>query len=232
MKKVAVLQTNYLPWKGYFDLINDVDLFVLYNEVQYTKNDWRNRNKVYSHQGLSWFSVPVEYSLGQTILETRIKTTLPWQVDHWNKIKNAYQKSPFWNDYKDFFYDVYFKKQWFFLAELNNYLIKSIAKDFLNISTEFADSRDFDSEGKNAEKLLSLLLSIGATDYVSGPAAKNYLPEEQFRKAGISVIWKNYSSYPQYCQLNEKFEHGVSILDVLFNCGKDAPFYIWGWRNS
>ena len=87
--KVAVLQSNYIPWKGYFDMINDVDLFIFYDEVQYTKNDWRNRNKIYSKQGLSWISVPVEYTFGQTIIDTKIKTTQNWQLDHWNKLSNA-----------------------------------------------------------------------------------------------------------------------------------------------
>lgn len=225
--KVAVLQSNFIPWRGYFDMINDVDLFVFYDEVQYTKNDWRNRNKIYSQQGLSWISVPVEYSLGQTIIETKIKNSQPWQKEHWNKLENAYRKAPYWNMYKDFFHDVYFNKEWEFLYELNRYLIQYISKEFLGIKTEFADSRDFDSRGERAQKLLSLLISIGAKDYVSGPAAKCYLPEEEFKKSGINVIWKDYSGYKEYKQIKEPFEPGVSILDVLFNTGEDASNYIF-----
>ena len=223
--KAAVLQSNFIPWKGYFDMINDVDLFVFYDEVQYTKNDWRNRNKIYSKQGLSWISVPVEYSLGKTIIETKIKNTQPWKKEHWNKLENAYRKAPYWNMYKDFFYDVYFNKEWEYLYELNRYLIKHISKEFLGITTEFADSRDFASQGQRAEKLLSLLLSIGAKDYVSGPAAKDYLPEDEFKKSGINVIWKDYQGYKEYKQIAYPFEHGVSIVDLLFNTGTEAPFY-------
>ena len=227
--KVSVLQSNFIPWRGYFDMINDVDLFVFYDEVQYTKNDWRNRNKIYSQQGLSWISVPVEYSLGQTIIETKIKNSQPWQKEHWNKLENAYKKAPYWNMYKDFFYDVYFNKEWEFLYELNRYLIQHISKEFLGIKTEFADSRDFNSQGERAQKLLSLLLSIGAKDYVSGPAAKCYLPEEEFKKSGINVIWKDYSGYKEYKQIKEPFEPGVSILDVLFNTGEEAPIYTFSF---
>ncbi len=223
--KVAVLQSNYIPWKGYFDMINDVDLFIFYDEVQYTKNDWRNRNKIYSKQGLSWISVPVEYTFGQTIIETKIKTTQNWQLDHWNKLSNAYKKAPYWDMFKDFFYDVYFNKQWENLYELNRYLIKTISKDFLGITTQFADSRDYNSEGQKADKLLSLLHNVGTTEYVSGPAAKDYISDKQFEEIGIKVIWKDYSGYKEYKQVREPFEAGVSIVDLLFNTGKNAPIY-------
>mgnify|MGYP004526412003 CR=1 FL=1 len=223
--KVAVLQSNYIPWKGYFDMINDVDLFIFYDEVQYTKNDWRNRNKIYSKQGLSWISVPVEYTFGQTIIDTKIKTTQNWQLDHWNKLSNAYKKTPYWDMFKDFFYDVYFNKQWENLYELNRYLIKTISKDFLGITTQFADSRDYHSDGQKADKLLSLLHNVGTTEYVSGPAAKDYISDKQFEEIGIKVIWKDYSGYKEYKQVREPFETGVSIVDLLFNTGKNAPIY-------
>ena len=223
--KAAVLQSNYLPWKGYFDMIHDVELFVYYDEVQYTKNDWRNRNKIYSKQGLSWITVPVEYNFGQTIIETKIKKQQNWQKENWGKIENAYRKAPYWNMYKDFFYEVYFNMQWDNLYELNRYLIKTISKEFLGIKTEFADSRDFESDGQKSEKLLSLLGSIGVNEYVSGPAAKDYITDEEFAKRGINVIWKDYSGYKEYKQVRVPFEHSVSIIDVLFNTGENAPYY-------
>ena len=102
--KVAVLQSNYLPWKGYFDLINDVDLFVFYDEVQYTKNDWRNRNIIYSKQGKSWITVPVSYKFGQTIIDTKIQNKIDWKKDNWNKLINAYSKC---NDYSGYCISTY-----------------------------------------------------------------------------------------------------------------------------
>lgn len=223
--KVAVLQSNYIPWKGYFDIISDVDLFVFYDEVQYTKNDWRNRNLIYPVQGLSWITVPVKYSLGQTIKETQITSGVDWYKDHWNKLQNAYKKAPYWDMYSDFFYDCYFKHSWKFLYELNQYLIKSICEKFLNIKTVFENSEHFFSEGQREDKLLSLLLSIGATEYVSGPAAQSYLSQERFEESGIKVVWKDYSNYREYKQMREPFEHGVSIVDLLFNTGEDAVMY-------
>ena len=225
--KVAVLQSNYIPWRGYFDIINDVDLFIFYDEVQYTKNDWRNRNQVYSRQGLSWISVPVEYSFGQKIIEAKIKNNLNWQQDNWNKLENAYRLAPYWNLYKDFFYDVYFNKKWEYLYQLNRYLIEYISNNYLGIETKFADSRDFASAGQRSEKLLSLLLSAKTDVYISGPAAKCYLDENEYKKAGIEVIWKDYSGYPEYKQVREPFEPSVSIVDLLFNLGNDAKKYIF-----
>ena len=134
--------------------------------------------------------------------------------------------------YKDFFYDAYFNKSWHLLYELNCYLIKHISKEFLGVKTEFADSKQFKSCGENADKLLSLLLSIGVKDYVSGPAAKTYINEEQFKQVGINVIWKDYCGYPEYKQIKTPFEHGVSIVDVLFNTGDKAADYIWNWRKT
>ena len=225
--KTAVLQSNYIPWRGYFDIINDVDLFIFYDEVQYTKNDWRNRNQVYSRQGLSWISVPVEYSFGQKIVEAKIKNNLNWQQDNWNKLENAYRLAPYWNLYKDFFYDVYFNKKWEYLYQLNRYLIEYISNNYLGIETKFADSRDFASAGQRSEKLLSLLLSAKTDVYISGPAAKCYLDENEYKKAGIEVIWKDYSGYPEYKQVREPFEPSVSIVDLLFNLGNDAKKYIF-----
>lgn len=227
--KVAVLQSNYIPWKGYFDIINDVDLFVFYDEVQYTKNDWRNRNIIYSPQGLSWITVPVTYSLGQKIKETKISSGTEWYKSHWNKLENAYKKAPYWHKYSDFFYDCYFNHTWEFLSDLNQYLIKAISRNFLKIETQFETSEHFSSKGQKEEKLLSLLVSIGATEYISGPAAKAYLSEDKFEQAGIKVIWKDYSNYRPYKQVCEPFEHGVSIVDVLFNTGENAVTY---YKNS
>lgn len=232
MKTVAVIQSNYLPWRGYFDIIHDVDLFIFYDEVQYTKNDWRNRNRIYSKQGLSWLTLPCGYNLNQSILETTLKNELDWGKQHWNKLSNAYRKAPYFGEYHDFFQAAYLDMEWTHLYQLNHFFIQRIAADFLGIHTPFADSRDFPSEGSRGDKLLSLLKAAGATRYISGPAAKNYLDEAAYAAAGIEVIWKDYSGYPQYPQQNSPFEGTVSIVDLLFNVGPKAPHYIWGWREN
>jgi len=230
MKTVAVLQSNYLPWKGYFDIIHDVDLFVFYDDVQYTRRDWRNRNKIYSKQGLSWLTLPCSSDFKQNICEVKINNEFGWPLKHWNQIKSAYSKAPFFKKYQPFFEQVYFEQKWEYLSGLNQFLIKYIAATFFKIDTEFANSNDYSLTGKGSERLLSLLLSIGCDEYVSGPAAKSYLDETAFQENGIRIIWKDYSGYPEYPQMRLPFENNVSIIDLLMNTGEEAPNYIWGWR--
>lgn len=231
-KKVAVLQSNYIPWKGYFDIIHDVDLFVFYDEVQYTKNDWRNRNKIKTANGLKWLTLPTGYDLTRKINEVEIKAEIDWQKDHYNKIRAAYKDAPFYNKYKPFLDEIYIERKWKYLSELNQYIIKKICSDYLGIQTSFAESTEFHSEGARSDKLLSLLKDIGTQIYVSGPSARNYLDEEAFASQGIQVIWKDYSGYPDYPQGYPPFEHGVTILDLLFNVGESTPDYIWGFRKK
>lgn len=228
--KVAVLQSNYIPWKGYFDIIHDVDLFVFYDEVQYTKNDWRNRNKISTSRGAQWLTIPCGYNINQKICETKIKNELNWQEKHYNMIRENYIKAPHFNKYKTFLEYVYLDMKWEYLSQLNRFMIEYISKDFLGIATKFADSREFYSTGIKHDKLLSLVKSTGADYYISGPAAKGYIISEDYKEAGITIEWKDYSGYPEYAQLNTPFEHGVSILDLLLNVGEEAPYYIWGWR--
>ncbi len=229
MKKVAVLQSNYIPWKGYFDLIHDVDLFIFYDEVQYTKNDWRNRNKIKTPRGVEWITIPVGTNLNRRIIDVKLLDD-KWQRSHWDKIKVNYYKAPFFKIFKDFFEYVYLGKKWEYLYEINRYLIIEISRRFLGIKTEFADSKDFKSEGVRQEKLISLLKSAGADYYLSGPSAKEYINEKAFYDAGIKLAWKDYSNYPKYKQLYGEYESKVSIIDLLFNTGKEAAKYIWDYK--
>lgn len=229
MKRVAVLQSNYIPWKGYFDIIHDVDEFIFYDEVQFTKNDWRNRNQIIAPQGIIWLSIPVGSHESRLILNVQIKD-VKWQKKHYQTLEMAYHKAPFWKKYEEFLRFVYLEQHWEFLYKLNRYLIEHISRDFLNITTRFSDSRDYPTCGVKHEKLLSLVQAARADVYVSGPAAKDYIISEDYEKAGIKLIWKDYSGYPAYPQNSEEFTHQVSILDLLFNEGENAPKYIWGWR--
>lgn len=229
MKRIAVLQSNYIPWKGYFDIIHDVDEFIFYDEVQYTSRDWRNRNKIATSQGIIWLSVPVGAKVHRQITEVHIEQSL-WQEKHYRTLEMAYHKSPFFNKYKEFLRYVYLEQKWTYLYELNRYLIEHISHNFLHIETRFSDSRKYQTHGSKHEKLLSLVKEAHADIYVSGPAAKDYIVKEDYEKAGIQLIWKDYSGYPKYPQNTDSFTHYVSILDLLFQVGEDAPYYIWGWR--
>jgi hypothetical protein len=229
--KLAVLQSNYIPWRGYFDIIHDVDLFLFYDEVKYTKNDWRNRNIIKTDSGLKWITLPCGKNYNINICEVLFNNSIDWQKDHFLKLESAYHYAPYFNKYKGFLEYVYMERKWDYLFELNRYLIESISREFLGMSTKFSDSREYPSQGIKAEKLLSLIKSTGADYYLSGPAAKDYIEEDEFTKAGIVLDWKDYANYPSYPQLYDGFEPRVSILDLLFNVGDDAPYYIWGWRD-
>lgn len=227
MRKIAVLQSNYIPWKGYFDIIHDVDEFIFYDEVQFTKNDWRNRNQIYTTSGIQWLTIPTTGSTTQTIDEVSPAGS-QWQRKHYNSLVTYYSKAPYFSKYREFLEDFYLGHTWENLSALNRYLIEHISQDFLGITTKFTDSRNYESHGSGHEKLLSLLISAGAKYYLSGPAAKSYIHAEDYEKAGIELHWKDYSSYPEYVQLHQPFRHNVSILDLLFNTGDNAPKYIWG----
>ena len=225
-RRVAVLQSNYIPWKGYFDIIADVDLFVFYDDVQYTKRDWRNRNQIKTRAGRRWLTVPVHASLGQSIGEVEIADT-HWARKHWKTLCQSYSHAPYFHLYAAFLKEVYLDRKWTRLSHLNQHLIVSIAR-MLGIKTEFVESRVFDVEGKRLDRLLNLLGRVGATTYVSGPSGRNYIDEDRFRQEHIELVYKTYSGYPQYDQLYPPFEHSVSILDVLFHTGPDAAHYVSG----
>jgi len=231
MKKVAVIQSNYMPWKGYFDIIHDVDLFIFYDDVQYTKNDWRNRNRIKTPSGLKWLSIPVGPSLDRLICEVEIKSDL-WAKKHWKTITQNYAKAPFFNEIRRFFEEIYLEKSWRSLSELNQHLIRMISRELLGIRAEFRDSREFEACGEKQERLLCLLKKAGAGLYVSGPSARSYIDEKRFGEEKIALVYKDYTGYPEYSQLYPPFEHAVSIMDLLFMAGRDAPRHIWGWRKE
>ena len=230
--KVVINQSNYLPWKGYFDLIHDADLFIFHDDLQYTKNDWRNRNKLKTAAGASWFTIPVGADEHRLICEVRLPADDDWAQRHWRRLEENYRHAPFFARYAPFFRSVYLERRWATLSELNQYLIEAIAREFLGITTRFADSRTYALKEKKQERVLELLRATGATSYISGPAAKSYLEESRFTAAGLKLVWKDYTGYPEYPQRHPPFEPAVSIIDLLFNTGPEAPHYIWGWRES
>ncbi len=230
-KRVAVLQSNYIPWKGYFDIIHDVDLFIFYDDLQFTKNDWRNRNRIKAATGTEWITIPVGQDTNRLICEVQLKDNA-WQAKHWRTLQQVYGRCPFFGLYRSYFEDVYLGRIWTNLSELNQSLIRHISCEFLGLKTMFADSRSWALRGQKLDRLLDLLVQSGATSYLSGPAAKDYIEVERFERVGITLGWKSYTGYPEYSQRFPPFEHGVSILDLLFNTGPEAAQHIWGWRGS
>jgi hypothetical protein len=230
MTTVVILQSNYLPWKGYFDLIHDADVFIFYDDVQYTKNDWRNRNKIKTAGGTCWLTVPVAARLDRNICEIALPPG-SWKEKHWKSIRQYYSRAPHFARYEAFFAEMYLSRRWQYLSELNQYLIRSIARDHLGITTILRDSREFTATGNPTERLIALIHAVEGKRYLSGPSARDYLQEELFHRAGIELAYKDYRGYPEYKQFFPPFESAVSIVDLLCHTGPDAPEYIWGWRH-
>lgn len=222
--RVAVLQSNYIPWKGYFDLIHDVDLFVFYDDVQYTKNDWRNRNKVKTPTGTQWITIPTGCDLDRRICDVQLPAG-NWQTKHWKTLEQNYHNAPHWKTYGPAIRSLYCAA-WSGLSELNQRLIRELCQ-WMGIRTVLMDSRYFSPEGSRQDRLLMLLKACGATHYVSGPSGKNYIDPQAFEDAGITLEWKRYD-YPEYPQFFPPFDHRVSVLDLIFHTGPEAPRYVWG----
>ncbi len=229
-KRVAILQSSYVPWKGYFDIIHDVDEFIFLDDVQYTKQNWRNRNRIKTARGTVWLTIPVGPSLKRRICDVELPPY--WADEHWRRIEDAYRTARHFDTYCAFFRDLYLGTSWRYLSDFNQHLIRVVSRELLGIETHFRDSREFALSSKSEDRVLDILQNAGANVYVSGPAAKAYLDPERFARSGIGVIWKSYAGYPEYPQDHPPFRHDVSILDLVFHTGPDAPHFIWGWRSG
>jgi hypothetical protein len=226
MKRVAIVQSNYIPWKGYFDMIAAVDEFILYDDMQFTRRDWRNRNQIKTPQGLQWLTVPVSVKgkYHQTIRETEISDG-DWAAAHWKSIAQNYRRAPHFEPLRELLEPIYLNERFTHLCALNRRLLEAVA-GFLGIRTRISNSWDYRlSEGKT-ERLADLCRQAGGTEYVSGPAAKDYVDEQVFRDQGIALTWFDYQGYPEYPQLWGPFTHNVTVLDLIANCGPLSPAYM------
>jgi hypothetical protein len=226
-KRVAIVQSNYIPWKGYFDLIQQVDEFILFDDVQYTRRDWRNRNRIKGKDGVKWLTVPVNAKGNYVEKIKNITVSDPtWSATHWKTIQHSYGKAPYFHRYYDVFKELYasagsLKR----LSDVNFHFLGAICR-LLGISTRLTWSMDYSVGDGRTERLVSLCRQAGASEYISGPSAKDYVEVEQFENAGIRLTWMDYSGYPQYRQLSPPFEHSVSVLDLIFNTGDEARAYL------
>lgn len=227
MKKIAILQSNYIPWKGYFDIINMVDEFILYDDMQYTRRDWRNRNKIKTSNGLKWLTISVENKgrFFQKINET-IVTDNEWCESHWKTIYSYYSKARCFHEYANVIEEIYNScKEEKYLSKINYRFITGI-NDILGIKTKISWSSDYELVEGKTERLVGLCKAAGGDYYLSGPAAKDYIQDDLFNEAGIELDYMDYSNYPEYEQLYGAFTHEVSIIDLLFNVGRDAPCFM------
>jgi hypothetical protein len=223
-KKVVILQPNYIPWRGYFDLIASCDLFILYDDVQFTKNDWRNRNRIKTPNGLEWLSVPVGAKIDRLIRDVKVHD-YRWQERHWKTLRANYSRARFAGEIFDLLEPVYLGEVFDSLLAVNRKLIETVCS-YLQIDTEIRLSSEYPSRSSGSDGVLELCKILQADCYLSGPAARAYLREQDFRDSGIEVRWFDYSGYPDYPQLWGAFEGHVSVLDLLFNCGGSSRRYM------
>jgi WbqC-like protein family len=224
MKKILILQSNYIPWKGYFDLIAAVDEFIIYDDMQFTKNDWRNRNKIKTPQGSEWISIPVGSDISRKIREVLLPEN-GWQVKHLKSLEINYGRAPYFDEVMNLLKPVYFNQNIKSLSEFNRALIELVCQ-YLGIKTKISYCWDYTLVEGKTERLVSLSQQANAQVCLFGPAAKDYLDESLFKEKMIKIEWFDYSGYPEYPQLWGDFEHAVSVLDLLFNCGKNADSFL------
>jgi hypothetical protein len=225
-KRVAIVQSCYIPWKGYFDLMRRVDEFVLFDDVQFTKRDWRSRNRIKTPQGPLWLSVPVQTKgkYLQAIKDTEVSDPT-WHDAHWRTIATHYAKAPFFGAYKAELEEMYRGCTDAHLSHINRRLIDGLCR-MLGITTKLSWSMDYNVIPGKTERLVSLCQQAGATEYLSGPAAKDYIDPAVFAAAGITLTYFDYDEYPEYPQLYPPFDHFVTAIDLIVHTGPDAPSYL------
>ncbi len=232
MKKIAVLQSNYIPWKGYFDIINLVDEFILYDDMQFTRRDWRNRNKIKTPDGLKWLTIPVisKGKFDQKINETQVSGS-QWCRSHWHALTLNYGKAPYFREYADCIRSVYQAcESETHLSRINYRFLKEICR-ILGIQTTISWSSDYELADGKTERLVGLVQSAGGDAYLSGPAAKDYIVDACFEDAGIALEYMDYDGYREYPQLFGSYQPRVSILDLIFNTGPQAGKYMKSFGN-
>ena len=227
---VVILQPSYIPWRGYFDQIRRADLFIFYDDVQYDKRSWRNRNQIKTPHGKQWLTIPV-YSRGaQTqnipIHQIQIVWETSWNETHLKAIQQSYSKAPHFEQYLPLL-ETFFLRHDEFLADFTIDFTIALARALGNTHTRFMRSSEISGiNGQKTDRLIQILQAVGATHYISGPSAQDYIEQEKFDHAGVTLEYMQYD-YPEYSQLYPPFDPYVSVLDLLFMTGAEAPQYIF-----
>jgi len=223
-RTVAIVQSSYIPWKGYFDLIRRADHFVLYDDAQFTRRDWRSRNRIKTKDGPQWLSIPVEARGRPRIRDVRIADP-SWPRRHWKRIAAAYARAPYFGTYRAEMEELYGRATSPWLSEINRLFIEAIC-GWLGIMTPLSWSSEYQLSGGRSERLADLCRQAGAREYLSGPSARAYIDADRFAGVGVTVRYINYSGYPEYLQQHPPFEHAVSSLDLIVNTGPAASQYL------
>ena len=223
----VILQPSYIPWRGYFDQIRRADLFIFYDDVQYDKHGWRNRNQIKTAQGKQWLTIPVHSSgvtQGVPIKAVKIDQSKPWAKNHLKALTISYSKAPCFKQYLPLLESFYARRDEF-IADFTVEITIKLARELGNSHTRFMRSSELDGiTGEKTERLIQILKRVGATHYISGPSAQDYIETEKFAVADITLEYIRYD-YPEYPQLYPPYDPFVSVLDLLLMQGLDAARY-------
>jgi hypothetical protein len=226
--QISIVQSCYIPWKGFFDLIGRCDEYVIYDRMQFAKRHWHNRNRIKTTNGIEWMTIPVvtKGRFNQPIDEVMIEK--PWAEKHWRALELAYSHAPSFEVLSPVV------RSWYEradrerrLTDVNELFTREIA-GLLGLRTRIVRDATYPADGAKTARLLAIAQAAGADRYLSGPTARAYLDEALLAAGGITTEWMSYEGYPEYQQLHGKFEHAVSVLDLLFNTGDEAPRFVRG----
>ena len=220
-RTLAVLQPGYLPWLGFFDQLARSDVFVIYDDVQFDKHGWRNRNRIKSPAGPHWLTVPVLHSGRQSplIQNVQINQAQPWARKHLGTLRQFYGRAPFAGRYLPELEEL-LHRRWDLLVDLDLAVISLLCR-WLSVEPRLERSSALGITGGQSERLLNHCRQFGATRYLSGAAARDYLDTQLFVAQGIEVVWQDYQ-HPVYPQQHGSFISHLSTLDLILNCGDQS----------
>lgn len=224
--RVSIVQSCYVPWKGFFDLIGRCDEYVIFDSAQYVKRHWHNRNRIKTATGVEWLTIPVitKGRFDQKIDQVEIEK--PWADKHWHAIELAYKRAEHFEEFAPRVKAMYERAEnEGLLSNVNAIFLRGIAAQ-LGLGTRITSDKAYPARGAKTERLVAIASAAGARSYLSGPSARSYLNEVEFQNAGISVEWMSYEGYAPYKQLHNSFEHQVTILDTIFNTGSETRKYM------
>jgi len=221
---VAIHQPNFLPWIGYFYKMYKSDIFVFLDNVQFSKNSYQNRVKIKTSQGAQWLTLPVFHKFGQLTKDVRINNNEKWKEKHLKTIELNYKKAPYFNQIYNLLVKVYTNNKWELMTDFNIELITAIC-NFLDIKTKTIRASSLNTSGSATELLIDIVKKVGGDIYLSGKGGMKYQDENRFKEENITLIYTNFK-HPVYPQLWGEFIEGLSIIDLLFNCGEESVYII------
>lgn len=230
--KMVILQPMYIPWMGYFGMMQQADIFIFHDDIEFVRQSWQRRNQIKvpeNNGGSKWLSVPIEKDQGQNINEVRINNNIDWQDDHWAEIKSAYSEEavPYGGEHAEYFEDYanvireIYQKDWEYLSNLTTTTVEILAEQIGVGDLEIRSTSEMDVSGDKTDRVINILNTVGADEYISGPGAKDYLDVDSFRANGISLYWHEFT-HPEYPQPYGEFQSHMSAIDFLFNVGPDS----------